>query len=78
MSSYSLYAGPYYCSQGSTLLVPTCAVGPDLIYVPELVAFAEFAAAAGNIDQTSGLYNDQVFLVSGLFDYTIVTGKPEL
>ena len=54
--------------------VTKCQLYPLLISTSRLVYATERAATYGYIDHTSGLSNDRVFLISGLFDYTIQQG----
>ena len=67
-------SGPYYCSGGSVFSVNKCQLYPLLISTSRLVYATKRAATYGYIDHTSGLSNDRVFLVSGLFDYTVRQG----
>lgn len=71
-----LIAGnPYYCAQGSSLTATgACMSNPNQIDVSELIAQADRYSSDGEIDPTSNLNNDRVFILAGTLDTTVDPG----
>lgn len=71
-----LVAGlPYYCAQGSSLTATgPCMTNPSQIVVSELIAQTNSYAASGDVDSTSNLFNDRVFIFAGTLDTTVDPG----
>ena len=63
--------GPYMCAQD----LNTCIYDPALISVAELVSLTNVAAQNNEIDSTSNLKNDRVYLFSGTIDTIVNPGK---
>ena len=66
--------GPYYCAQDSLVFALACLGTPQLIDVDKLIGIAEQAAKNGDIDNTSFMAGNRVFLISGTKDTTVKQG----
>jgi hypothetical protein len=66
---------PYYCAKGSSLTATNaCATLPNNINVNDLVAQTNRYVTANDVDPTSNMRNDRVFIYSGNQDSTVVSG----
>jgi len=64
--------GPYYCAQNSlTYALVECMYGTMSVNVQTLISYTDSAASSSEIDPTSNLCNDKVFLYSGTSDSVV-------
>ena len=76
-SEFIIFAsvGPYYCAKASYVkAVTACMYYPILIDVDDLLQQTASWEASGDIDPTSNLRDDRVFVFSGLLDTIIFQG----
>jgi len=62
------------CGFGGVAASLTCMQTPNLVNVPFLIAEANSVAAAGNIDATSNINGDRVFIYHGTNDNVVYPG----
>jgi poly(3-hydroxybutyrate) depolymerase len=66
---------PYWCAKGNVLTATgACATNYNLINVNDLVAQTGRYATANDIDPTSNMQNDRIYIYTGSRDTTVVPG----
>lgn len=66
---------PYYCARGSALIATgACSSNPGAVPISDLVTRTNQYASSGDIDTTSNLGNDRVYIFAGNQDSVVVNG----
>ncbi len=66
---------PYYCAENSAVQATRCMENPDDTNMADLLAYTQSFVTSGDIDATSNINNDRVFLFAGTLDTVVDPGR---